>query len=286
MLHIVKAVADRAGIPLEDVLEAYRRVPRVDFVKALGVSKGTAVLLSESLQLTEVKDIEDYGGRGKKYERAFAACLKAVGLKFKENGLIGTSGALWDFQPTGPGWDKRIGVGTKHNLKVLSSRALFTSAELRKMVPIGKKRGWKGKTGEALKKKVMAWFKRIGLPTTRWLRAKSRSVEDRIIKAAASKNMKAAALKALVPENFGHDVFVPTSVDFFADKEGSLSGVKVKGKWQSEEGGTKPGKLTIAGRQIGSTLTTYARATKYYKTAPTPHHAAKAKPKAKKARRK
>lgn len=145
--------------------------------------------------LNEVKDIEDPGLSGKKFERYFVKALRLIGLKFKENIATGPG---WDIHPTGGDWSKLI-TNKKVNIKVYGTKWMLSSSELYKMLPWDKLP--KDFDREKYVKKIKSVFSKKGVSQIYFLKAKNKNIQEKIIEGVKAKDVEKVK-KLLVKKNF------------------------------------------------------------------------------------
>jgi len=169
-----------------------------------------------------VTDAEDSGARGKKYERAFASCLRLAGLQYELNGLLGAGGALWDFRPHGLGWT-RLPDGAPVNLKVSSARTLFTSTDFWRKVFV---RDVRGLDDDSLERLIRSALRKLGFNKIWWLKAKSPAVESDIMAAARNGDV-GLAQRVLDERNWSYHRISRYSMDIERTPDGSVSSIKL-----------------------------------------------------------
>ncbi len=145
--------------------------------------------------LTEIKDIEDSGLRGKQFEKFFIKALKLCGLDFRENIA---SGPGWDIQTIGDGWVKLIS-SQDVNIKVHGTKWMLSASELYKGVPWDKLPD--NYDSEKIVKKVRSVFNKKGVPQIYFLKPMDMGIQQKIIDATREEDTQALK-KLLVKKNF------------------------------------------------------------------------------------
>jgi len=148
-----------------------------------------------------VRDIEgtklDSGGRGKKFEKVLIKAFDIVGLKYKENRA---TGALWDIQTVGSGWERLVS-DKEVNIKVSGTRWMFGGAEFGRMLPWDEIEDIKTFDPEKAAKTVRRAILKRNVHTAVFLAPKTRDTETEI-ESAVVKNDKKALVNLLTKENF------------------------------------------------------------------------------------
>lgn len=147
--------------------------------------------LNEGLQ-----DTGDTGKKGKQFENYFNQALDMVGLKYISNS---STGAVWDIKSVGDDW-KRIVNDTDINIKLSGTKWLFGSTYLTKLLP------WDEELPEDFDKtkyenKVKRFLNKIDIPSTIFLKPKTKDIEQQIIDAVKDENIEQLD-KIFVKKNF------------------------------------------------------------------------------------
>lgn len=137
--------------------------------------------------------LEDTGATGKEFEAKFIEALQLVGLDYEENRA---SGALWDIQPKGEGWNKLI-ADKDVNIKVARTKWMFGSAELANIIP------WDDASQmtnpDLYKKRIKRLLRSKGVQDTWFLKPKSDAVQSKIVQAVDNQDVE--TLKTLMVRN-------------------------------------------------------------------------------------
>jgi len=187
--------------------------------------KGFSPLPISLSPLLESEFDEDAGGLGKSFEIAFAKCLTLVGLKFKENGLRGKGGALWDFAPRGLKW-KNLPDGALVNLKVHTARTLFTSTDFWKKVFL---KDLSGKNDTQVEAMIRRRLRDVGFSKVYWLKPRDAKIEKAVMK-AASKGDKKLAQDVLKGKNWSVSRLARYTVEWVTDDKAALQKIHLKSK--------------------------------------------------------
>lgn len=188
--------------------------------------------------LSEIEDTEgnpkyDPGAKGVKFERAMERAFQLLGLSATFNAH---DAGGWDLTLQGKGWPQALGSGTKINLKIRSSKWMFSSKELVKLMPwkaqatieefVGAVRmrakdrdalmsgemsmaqvtkkypaGTKTFLGRLAKKAKRSLHKTTRITSVRWTRPKTASIQKEIVKAAKEEDRE-ALIELLSGQNF------------------------------------------------------------------------------------
>lgn len=137
----------------------------------------------------------DVGAGGKHFEKVFMKACDLLDLQYEKNGVNGRG---WDIKPIGDGWTRIIN-SRDVNIKVSNTKWLFSSTELTHIVP------WDGVGDNYNEKNVInrikELFKRLGLPSTVFLKPKTNTIQDKIIEAVKNKDISQLE-KLFVSNNF------------------------------------------------------------------------------------
>jgi hypothetical protein len=152
-------------------------------------------LIEERQRLQEIKDIEDSGLGGKKFEQVFVKALRLAGMKFKENVV---SGPGWDIHTQGEEWLKLI-ADKNVNIKVHGTKWMLSSSELYKSLPWDKLP--EDYDPEKYIKKVRSVFSKKGVAQIYFLKPRSAEIQQEIGDAVSKKDVEKIK-ELLVKKNF------------------------------------------------------------------------------------
>lgn len=187
--------------------------------------KGFSPLPISLSPLLESEFDEDAGGLGKSFEIAFAKCLTLAGLKFKENGLRGKGGALWDFAPRGLKW-KNLPDGALVNLKVHTARTLFTSTDFWKKVFL---KDLSGKNDKQVESLIRRRLRDIGFSKVYWLKPKDAKIEKAVMR-AANRADKKLAQEVLKGDNWSVSRLARYTVEWVTGDKAAMQKIHLKSK--------------------------------------------------------
>lgn len=143
----------------------------------------------------KVVDAEDWGARGKKWEKTFMKACDLAGLKYQKNQV---TGRLWDFHPVGKKWEKLLS-DKDVNIKVYGTKWMFASSELYKELP------WKELPEDFNEMKAVMKVKRIlnkiGFNRVVFLKPKNKDVQSKIVQAVRNDDTFECE-RLLVKKNF------------------------------------------------------------------------------------
>jgi hypothetical protein len=188
--------------------------------------------------LSEIEDTEgnpkyDPGAKGVEFESAMARAFEILGLPADFNSQAAGG---WDLTLNGKGWPQALGSGTKINLKIRSSKWMFSSKELTKLLPwkaqatieefVGAVRmkakdrdallsggmsmvqamkkypaGAKTFLGRLAKKAKRSLHKQTRITSVRWTRPRTAAIQKAIVKAAKEEDHE-ALIELLSDKNF------------------------------------------------------------------------------------
>lgn len=120
------------------------------------------------------KTVEDWGKRGKRFEKVMIRALDLAGLDLEANNYAGST---WDIKPKGAGWASGLS-GKEINIKQARTKWMFGSSELYKMLPWD---GFKGKFDvNKAAQKVKQFIKKKGIDKVIYLKPNSPDIQTKI----------------------------------------------------------------------------------------------------------
>lgn len=188
-----------------------------------------------------LKDTDDFGATGRKFEAAFIDALKAIDVEHKENRY---AGAGWDIKSIGPKWvqllfDKEI------NIKIFSAKWMFGSTELATMLPWSEPDPKFDK--DKMEMRVKRYLNKKGLSDITFLKPKTAEIQSEIIKAVKKQDIEALE-KVMVKKNFQFEKLGRNyDVRILQKKNGTVSSIAID----------KGGKVFMRGekpRQMGGSM--------------------------------
>lgn len=142
-----------------------------------------------------LKDTDDFGKAGRKFESVFTKALKAIQVDYEKNRY---AGAGWDIKATGPDWIKLL-LQKEINVKIFTARWLFGSTELSTMLPWTEPDPKFDK--EKMQMRVKRYLNKKGLSDIVFLKPKTADIQSAIIKAVSEKDVEAIK-ELMVKKNF------------------------------------------------------------------------------------
>ena len=185
----------------------------------------------------KLKDTDDFGATGRKFEAAFIDALKAIDVEHKANNY---AGAGWDIKSIGPEWvqllfDKEI------NIKIFSAKWMFGSTDLATMLPWSEPDEKFDK--EKMQMKVKRYLNKKGLSDITFLKPRTAEIQSTIIKAVKSKDIEALK-EVMVKKNFQFEKLGRTyDVRLLQKKDGTVSSVAIDKGGKVFMRGEKPRKM-------------------------------------------
>jgi len=168
---------------------------------------GGIVIRDDVLSRDLAEAVPDTGATGKQYEAKFKRACDLLGMKYEESGKTGVAGAVWDIRPATDGtpWYPLL-RGEDVNLKVVTARFLISSREiylafhnLARKVKAGEIT--KAEADKRAERAVRSFFKKAGVPTTLFMKPKSKDIQNSIIKAVNAGDVEALE-KLMVADSF------------------------------------------------------------------------------------
>ena len=184
-----------------------------------------------------VKDTEDFGATGRKFESAFIKALKMLQVEHEENRY---AGAGWDIKSLGPDWVKLL-LDKEINIKIFSAKWMFGSTDLATMLPWDKPDEKFDK--DKMEMRVKRYLNKKGIADTVFLKPKTADIQSGILKAVKSKDVE--ALKELmVKSNFQFEKLGRTyNVRILQKADGTVSSIAVDKAGKVFMRGEKPRKM-------------------------------------------
>lgn len=142
-----------------------------------------------------IKDTEDFGAVGRKFETAFINALKKLEIEHKENRY---AGAGWDIKSIGSDWVKLL-FDKEINIKIFTAKWLFGSTELATMLPWHEPDPKFDK--EKMEMKVKRYLNKRGVSDTIFLKPKTAEVQASIIQAVKDQDVDKLK-EVMVKKNF------------------------------------------------------------------------------------
>jgi hypothetical protein len=184
-----------------------------------------------------LKDTEDFGATGRKFEAEFVKALEKLDVDHKANVA---SGAGWDIKSKGPDWVKLL-MDKEINLKIFSAKWMFGSTDLTKMLPWDKPDEKFDK--EKMEMRVKRYLNKKGLSDITFLKPKTADIQATILKAVRTEDIEKLK-EVMVKKNFQFEKLGRTyDVRILQKKDGTVSSVAIDKGGKVFMRGEKPRKM-------------------------------------------